>query len=574
LWSYHLVRIRGDPITNLIKSVLIEERVGESSTYFDPYNVKWHLRNDLGLFFVVIYQGLLKLTYLDALLSAVKKDFVDLLDTSCNVLNYQPQKYDDRFKMLLQTVDKSDRKMRTFEQTKKGKNKSGAAAQQESSRCTPKEFNGITGADEEDEDEDDDDGGDDSIEANKKRLMKRMAGGKKNVSKKPDRADMETPEKKNAKEARVWAGTGKVTAQSMKKLDMSKNTDVDDISKIRAEFMGDEDDEDAASVSSLDEEADAAEGNKGIFSKLVSGVKNVTGGAVLTEESLIPMTKSFERALMEKNVASEVVEKISESVRKTLAGTTTGKFTSVNATIKAALTQAIETILTPKKSVDVLRAALAAKAANRVYSVVFIGVNGVGKSTNLSKVAYYLKHKGNLNVMMAACDTFRAGAVEQLRTHARCLDCHLFERGYGKDPSDIAQKAIQYAGSEGYDVVLVDTAGRMQDNEPLMKALAKLVQVNNPDLVLFVGEALVGNDAIDQVTKFNRALLDLAENRSNPRGIDGMLLTKYDTVDDKVGAALSMVYVTGQPIVFVGTGQKYPNLRKLEVKEVAKQLLS
>merc|ERR1712139_595839 len=150
-------------------------------------------------------------------------------------------------------------------------------------------------------------------------------------------------------------------------------------------------------------------------------------------------------------------------------------------------------------SVDVLRAALAAKNAGRVYSVVFLGVNGVGKSTNLAKVAYYLKHKGNLNVLICACDTFRAGAVEQLKTHARCLDVPLFERGYGKDPADIAKHALAHAAQSNIDVVLVDTAGRMQDNEPLMRALAKLVALNNPDLVLFVGEALVGNEAVDQV---------------------------------------------------------------------------
>jgi signal recognition particle receptor subunit alpha len=204
---------------------------------------------------------------------------------------------------------------------------------------------------------------------------------------------------------------------------------------------------------------------------------------------------------------------------------------------------------------------------------VFLGVNGVGKSTNLAKVAYYLKHKGGLNVMVAACDTFRAGAVEQLRTHGRNLGLEIFDRGYGKDPADIAKHALQYAANNGYDVVLVDTAGRMQDNEPLMRALAKLVAVNNPDLVLFVGEALVGNDGVDQLVKFHRSLIDLAPSGSR-RGVDAILLTKYDTVDDKVGAALTMVYVTGQPVVFVGCGQKYTHLRKLQVKEVVKTLLS
>lgn len=202
-------------------------------------------------------------------------------------------------------------------------------------------------------------------------------------------------------------------------------------------------------------------------------------------------------------------------------------------------------------------------------SIAFLGVNGVGKSTSLSKVAYYLKHKGGLNVLVAACDTFRAGAVEQLRTHCNRLDITLFERGYGKDAADIAKYALAHAAGNGFDVVLIDTAGRMQDNEPLMRSLAKLVSVNKPDLVLFVGEALVGNDGVDQLVKFHRSLTDYSHER---RGVDAILLTKYDTVDEKVGAALTMVYVTGQPVVFVGCGQKYTHLRKLQVKEVVKAL--
>jgi len=293
----------------------------------------------------------------------------------------------------------------------------------------------------------------------------------------------------------------------------------------------------------------------------------------LTEEDLHPILQMFKTSLMARNVAADVSNKLAESVRTSLVGKRTDRFTSMSATVKGVLKESMETLLTPKKSIDVLRAALAAKNAGRVYTIVFLGVNGVGKSTNLAKVAYYLKHKGGLDVLICACDTFRAGAVEQLKTHSRCLDVPLFERGYGKDPADIAKNAIQHARTQGHDVVLVDTAGRMQDNEPLMRALAKLVAVNTPDLVLFVGEALVGNDAIDQVTKFNRSLIDMSPDQRNPRGIDGMLLTKYDTVDDKVGAALSMVYVTGQPIVFVGTGQKYTHLRKMQAKEVVRTLL-
>lgn len=324
-----------------------------------------------------------------------------------------------------------------------------------------------------------------------------------------------------------------------------------------------------------DEAAGAAKETRygGLFKKLTKSVKNITGGAVLTEDDLEPILKEFKTSLMSKNVATDVATKLADSVRHSLYGKQTERFTSMTATVKGVLQESMETILTPKRSIDVLRAAIAAKNAGRVYSICFLGVNGVGKSTNLAKVAYYLKHKGGLNVLICACDTFRAGAVEQLKTHTRCLDVELFERGYGKDPAEIARQALQHANNQGHDVVLIDTAGRMQDNEPLMRALAKLVAINHPDLVLFVGEALVGNDAIDQVSKFNRSLIDFSPDQRKPRGIDGMLLTKYDTVDDKVGAALSMVYVTGQPIVFVGTGQKYTHLRKLHVKEVVRTLL-
>ena len=151
-------------------------------------------------------------------------------------------------------------------------------------------------------------------------------------------------------------------------------------------------------------------------------------------------------------------------------------------------------------------------------------------------MAYYLKSNG-FTPMLCACDTFRSGAVEQLRVHAQSLEVPLYEKGYGRDASGIATDGISHAKQMGYDVVMVDTAGRMQDNEPLMRALAKLVNVNSPDLVLFVGEALAGNDAVDQVTGFNQALGEYSVARAG-RLIDGIMLTKFDTINDKVGAAL------------------------------------
>lgn len=291
----------------------------------------------------------------------------------------------------------------------------------------------------------------------------------------------------------------------------------------------------------------------------------------VTQADLDPIMEQFTNHLVSKNVAREIAEKLCASVTQNLIGKQLNTFSRVSTAVKAAMEDALTRILTPKKQIDVLRDARAAKAYRRPYVIVFVGVNGVGKSTSLAKVCSWLL-QNDLKVMIAACDTFRSGAVEQLEVHARNLGVEVFHRGYGKDAAAVAKEAIAKAKNSGKDVVLVDTAGRMQDNEPLMKALAKLVGVNQPDLVLFVGEALVGNEAVDQLTKFNRSLEEFALTK-DARGIDGIFLTKFDTVDEKVGAAISMVYTTGQPIVFVGIGQKYSDLKVLNPSKIVSILL-
>lgn len=297
----------------------------------------------------------------------------------------------------------------------------------------------------------------------------------------------------------------------------------------------------------------------------------MSGNKILEREDLESVINPMHQMLITKNVASEVADELCESVIATVVGQRLESFTRISTVVRKALEAALLRILTPKKSTDVLREILQAKSENRAYSIVFVGVNGVGKSTSLSKVCYYLKSKG-IKVMIAACDTFRSGAVEQLNQHAKVLDVELFQKGYAKDPASVAKEAVKYGSENGYDCVLIDTAGRMQNNEPLMRALAKLVSNNEPDLVLFVGEALVGNDGIDQLSMFDRALADYSDRRE-PHRIDGIVITKFDTIDDKVGAAVSMVYKTGQPIMFIGTGQKYTHLKKLNVRTVLRHLL-
>ncbi|WVQ86159.1 hypothetical protein IAT38_008327 [Cryptococcus sp. DSM 104549] len=337
-----------------------------------------------------------------------------------------------------------------------------------------------------------------------------------------------------------------------------------------------------------------------VFSRL-------TGSKTLTQADLAPVLVEMEKHLMGKNVAKDIAEKLCESVGAALVGKKLGGLSSVKSEVQSALSTSLTRILTPKTSTDILldiqrkrssslsllTASPDGTAHPDPYTLTFVGVNGVGKSTNLSKVCFWLLQNG-MKVLIAACDTFRSGAVEQLRVHVRNLGAlgdemgvgggekgqriELYERGYGKDAAGIAKDAIAYAKQNAFDVVLIDTAGRMQDNEPLMRALAKLVTVNNPDKIVFVGEALVGNEAVDQLSKFDRALRDFSGAGSGAggrkRGIDGIVLTKFDTIDDKVGAALSMTYVTGQPILFVGCGQTYTDLRQLRVGHIVQALLA
>jgi len=312
---------------------------------------------------------------------------------------------------------------------------------------------------------------------------------------------------------------------------------------------------------------------------------SLVGSKPLTREDLEPVLEKLRDNLIGKNVASEVATDLIESVMVKLEGSVMGTFQSLQRTVKDTLTAALMKLLTPKRRIDILRDVMEAKENRKPYVITFCGVNGVGKSTNLAKICFWLI-ENNFKVLIAACDTFRAGAVEQLRTHTRRLNSlhplaegdstlpmvQLYEKGYGKDAAGIAMEAIKAAADTGVDVVLVDTAGRMQDNEPLMRSLTKLISVNGPDLVLFVGEALVGNEAIDQLVKFNAALADHSS-QENPHTIDGIVLTKFDTIDDKVGSSISMTYISGQPIVFVGTGQTYTDLKSLNAKAVVTALM-
>ncbi|VDO45818.1 unnamed protein product [Haemonchus placei] len=426
-------------------------------------------------------------------------------------------------------------------------------------------------------------------------LLKKMNAKKTTAAKTP-----EMEPKKKGKQARVWELSG----------DVKNNTNLDYSGDKNKEQPNGREEEDLAFINEQrkfvgrsaqlqgfsDGEDDSAEELCRKLNRLHSlkpfrivaaaqtkgswfgAFKNLVGNKQISAEDIEPVLETMRENLILKNVAAEPADKICRSVARKLEGKVVSTFSRVSSEVREAVRESLTQLLTPKRRVDILRDIVEAKSEGRPYVVVFCGVNGVGKSTNLAKITFWL-NENNHRVLIAAGDTFRAGAVEQLRTHTKHLNAlhpnsvQLFEQGYGKDSASLAAAAIGIAAERAIDVVLVDTAGRMQDNEPLMRELAKLIRVNEPDLVLFVGEALVGNEAVDQLVKFNQALADNATPGATPRLIDGIVLTKFDTIDDKVGAAVSMAYITGQPIVFVGCGQTYSDLRTLNIGAVVSALL-
>ncbi|TBU02147.1 subunit alpha of signal recognition particle receptor [Hamiltosporidium tvaerminnensis] len=210
----------------------------------------------------------------------------------------------------------------------------------------------------------------------------------------------------------------------------------------------------------------------------------------------------------------------------------------------------------------------------KIFSICFVGVNGVGKSTSLAKICCWLL-QNNFKVYIAACDTFRAGAIEQLKVHVQRFksagyEVGLYEKGYNKSDATVAKNAIIMAKSENYDVILIDTAGRMHNKKELMISLSKLIKTNNPEHLIFVGEALVGSDSLEHLREFNRAV---GEGITDKR-LDSILLTKMDTVDDKIGQIVNMTVAGNCPILFLGTGQTNMDLTKIDIKTVVDSLMS
>ncbi|HIK00302.1 TPA: signal recognition particle-docking protein FtsY [archaeon] len=294
----------------------------------------------------------------------------------------------------------------------------------------------------------------------------------------------------------------------------------------------------------LKAEIEEVEEKPGIF-KLFSKITHKELG----EKDLDPILWELEIALLENDVAKEVAEKICAQVKESLLAKKAKRGT-VEEIIKSTLKNAVNTILSAP-SADVLD--LIAKKKEKPFVIIFFGFNGTGKTLTIGKFAKLLLDN-NYSVVMAAGDTFRAAAIEQLEVHAKKLKVPIIKQKKGADSAAVIFDAIKHAKAKGIEVVLADTAGRSHTNINLMDELKKIVRVNNPDLKIFVGDSLTGNDAAEQAKLFNDAV-----------GIDASVLTKIDT-DPKGGACLSVAYTTNKPILYLGTGQKYEDMIPFSAK--------
>jgi fused signal recognition particle receptor len=281
-------------------------------------------------------------------------------------------------------------------------------------------------------------------------------------------------------------------------------------------------------------------------------------GRRLSDDTVDTVLEDLEIALLQSDVALPVVERIRKDVRKELAGKKLKWGADAETAIRSSFESSVRSILS-QPPIDLVASVRAQEP--RPYVVLLVGVNGTGKTTTVAKLAHWLSRQ-NLTVVIAAGDTFRAGAIEQLLVHGERLGIKVVRQQEGSDPAAVAFDAVAHARARHLDVVLVDTAGRQHTNENLVEEAKKIRRVVQPNLTLFVGDALSGNDTLDQAKQFQKAL-----------GIDGLILTKLDA-DAKGGAALSATYVTKKPLVFVGVGQGYEDLRPFDVDWMVHRLLT
>lgn len=275
------------------------------------------------------------------------------------------------------------------------------------------------------------------------------------------------------------------------------------------------------------------------------GGQIIRGGAVLDQ-----IITQLEEELLQSDMGHSAVMEVISSLKANLIGSRIDPRKGLDKIVETVVRKSLQDLLEAGYW-DFDRTLQSFVIEGTPVSIMIVGVNGTGKTTTTAKIAHRLTEQG-YSVVLAAADTFRAGAIDQLSTHAERLGVRCIKSQRGGDSAAISRDAIESAKARGDDIVIIDTAGRMQNKTNLMEELRKVHRITKPDLVIFVADALAGNDAVTQAKEFQRIL-----------NFDGVALCKLDT-DAKGGAALSIAHATGRPIVLAGVGQEYDDLKDFD----------
>src|SRR3989339_144653 len=313
-----------------------------------------------------------------------------------------------------------------------------------------------------------------------------------------------------------------------------------------------------------EQQTEKKEEKKSFFKKILTGtIKTSEEEKPIETEKIEEIKEEFnnyseelEMLLLENNVAFEVTEKVLEELKEKLVGKEIPK-KELEQEIKNNLKEILKEILI--EPFNIVEKIKEKSKRGEPYVILFCGINGTGKTTTIAKIAHMLKQE-KLSCVIAAADTFRAAAIDQIKTHGERLDTKVIAHEYGSDPASVGFDAIKYAKKNNIPCVLIDTAGRIHTATNLLREMEKIVKVCKPDTKIFVGESITGNDAIEQVKSFNDII-----------GIDGIILSKAD-IDEKGGTALSLGYTTKKPILYLGIGQEYNQIELFDKNKFLEKL--
>ena len=300
-----------------------------------------------------------------------------------------------------------------------------------------------------------------------------------------------------------------------------------------------------------------------MFEKLKSGLKGLVTKVTTSElkaENIHPILSDFKMNLVENDVAFPVAERICDEMEKRLDRVQVKRLEDRKKIVENNLREVLLEIMLTNNKIDFWKTAEEKRGKGEPFTIAFVGINGTGKTTTIAKICHLLNKKG-YSAVIACSDTYRAGSIEQMEEHARRLGIKMIKHNYGADPAAVAYDTISHAKAHSINVVLIDTAGRMQTNKNLMNELAKIKRVVDPDLTILTVDSLIGNDAVMQAEEFNKSV-----------GIDATILTKVDA-DVKGGSALSVTYVTQKPILFIGTGQRYDDIQEFNPEKFIQMIL-